>query len=330
MVDSLRHYEVALGLGVKHPVATEAKYRGVLYKKVVEDSPTMLRADSGHDYISHQFENFNRDSIGVGVIARLKSERLEQKVLKPFHNDIMIVDLVRRVSQCDLPVVLATSSLPEDAPLIDVCKSNGIKTFTGHPVSVLDRLLWLSYENQWGGVFRVTGDNPFTDPGLMKKMRDLFIEHELDYVRCNNVPFGVSGELFSVPYLWKLYLAMQNPLHSEYLSYFILKDNNARRGCIDLIGGDEQIKYLNLSVDYQDDLNRCYKVLQRIDSKKFEDITLEQVIGSLELTDSIARDKEVRLPTTSVTLDEYLSTIENLEYTVRVTEEITWMKSQVS
>ena len=311
MVSNIAHYKKSLlGPGIKHPTKRELSYRSVLYKKVV-NSDKMLRADTGSDYVSAMFESFKKDSIGIAVIARLKSQRLKEKVLRPFHTSSVIVDLCRRVELSEFPLYLATSSLAEDKLLLAECRNNKIKTFSGHPTSVLDRMLWLAFENKWGGIFRVTGDNPFTDPELMKRMAKILVEKDLDYVRVNGAPFGTTAEIFSTSYLWDLYLKMDNPMNSEYLSWFVLNDKKAKTGAINLDIENDNAKYVNLSIDYQEDLERCLLILKKIDKDNFNDVKFDEILNSINKNDIIDKSKIVKLPKGEfITLSEYIKIIE--------------------
>ena len=320
MVSNIKHYVVALGLGIKHPTNRELSYRSVLYKKYINDG-LMMRSDEGDDFIGNYFSKLNKSDVGVSVITRLKSKRLKEKTLKQFNNNEIIVDLCNRVKESECPVVLTTSNLNSDDKLVEVCKKNDISYYRGHPISVLDRMLSLAYDNKWGGIFRVTGDNPLTDPKIMKDMVTMFNEDDLDYVRVNGLPFGVSAELFSVSYLWELYLNMDNPLQSEYLSWFVLNDDNCKKGCID-ISYDDNLKYVNLSIDYKDDYDRCIKLLKNINKSLITDITLQDICTNVDLND-IDVEKEVKLPNNiSTSLKKYLEMIANCSYLNRKRIEI--------
>ena len=320
MVSNVKHYKTALGVKIKHPTERELSYRSVLYKKYIDDK-LMMRSDKGDDFIGNYFSKLSKSDVGVSVIARLKSKRLKNKTLKQFNNDEIIVDLCNRVKESKCPVVLTTSNLNSDDKLVEVCKRNDIDCYRGHPISVLDRMLSLAYDNKWGGIFRVTGDNPLTDPKLMSDMVTMFNEEDLDYVRVKGLPFGVSAELFSVSYLWKLYLNIDNPLQSEYLSWFVLTDDNCKRGCIDINFNDD-LKYVNLSIDYEDDYNRCIKLLKNINKSSIIDITLKDICNNVDLNE-IDMEKEVKLPNNiSISLKKYLEMTVNCSYIKRKKMEI--------
>ncbi len=319
MVHTIKHYELALGEKVKHPVKNELFYRNILFKKVVDDKTEDLkRADNGKDFLSYSFSNFSKQDIGVALIARLKSQRFPLKVLKKFAEKTIIEDLFYKLSKnvtCK-KVVLATSSLEEDCPLANLFNSNEI--FLGHPVSVLDRMLSFSRKENLGGIFRVTGDNPFTDSDLMNLMIDLFKENELDYVRVNNVPFGVSAELFSTSYLWRLYLNIENPLNSEYLSWFVLNDPNARKGCVNFMPKNSNTRFVNLSVDYKEDYERCLNLLKKINKEEFCRVNLADIISHLDFNDLVDSNRKIKLPQGKIiNYNSYLNLIDNVEYEIR-------------
>jgi sialic acid synthase SpsE/spore coat polysaccharide biosynthesis protein SpsF (cytidylyltransferase family) len=321
MVAKIRHYEQALGNGVKHPVSNELPFRNIIYKKVVGES-VLRRADQGLDFVSHRFGSFRSDRVVIALIARLKSQRLPLKVLKPFLNDILIADLYQKLttSKNAQSVYLATSSLPEDAPLVAEAESRGMNVFKGHPVSVIDRMLTLAWQEEAGAIFRVTGDNPFTDVGLIDEMIRLYQQNDLDYVRVNNVPFGVSAELFSVKYLWNLYLKMDNPMNSEYLSWFILQDKAIKMGCIDVESSVSNLDTINFSVDYPEDLENCYLMLKKINKKQNSEISLADIVKNSNDFPRIDPTKEIKLPEgEKINLREYLDLFKNANYFIRKT-----------
>ncbi len=319
MVQQLKHYQQALGDYKKHPTKSELPYRDVMYKKVLGGGD-FKRADAGTDYITHQFNSFKRADVGIALIARLKSKRLPLKVLKPFGETNIIDFLYQRLNTAKKvkDVFLSTSTLAEDTPLAEVGHQNNHNVYRGHAVSVLDRMLELALQEEWGAVFRVTGDNPFTDPELVDEMITLMVENDLDYVRANNVPFGVSAELFSTKYLWNLYLNMDNPMHSEYLTLFILNDEDAKKGCIDVVSEVEDLKYINLSVDYQEDYDSALKLAEAIGSENLKECTLQDMISVIVDFKREDKNKLIKLPEgKEVLFSEFLGSLENQTYVIR-------------
>lgn len=318
MVKLLKHYFKALGSHVKHPVLNESKYRSIMYKKVVLNEKTLKRSNDGEYFIEKKINSFDKKNIVVALIARLKSKRLEQKVLKPFHNNLLIVDLYNRISSSKkFKTVLATSDLKEDYPLCEIFSNNGFNLFKGDAVSVIDRMLSLAFEEKAASIFRVTGDNPFTDPYLMEEMVTLQNEYELDYVRVNNVPFGIGAELYSTKYLWNLYMNLETTYYSEYLTWYAINDKKVRIGCLDVESNNSN-QLINLSVDVKEDYLRCKSILGKFKNKKFEEISLKDILNSLEDINTLNVNKEIKLPEgNKITLKDYLELIESKNYVIR-------------
>lgn len=327
MVQKVLHYQTALGNKVKHPTASESPFRGVLFKKVLDGdlNKELKRADYGNDYLTEVFNSFDRQNVGVGIIARLKSKRLRKKVLKPFVNDTLISDLYHRIATAKgvKKTSIITSFLPEDDPLVNFCKQNGLDVFTGHPVSVIDRMLSFALENKLGTICRVTGDNPLSDPTILESMIELMKKENLDYIKVNNVPIGVGVELYSISYLWKLYLKMENPLTSEYLAWIALNDKESKKGCIDVVHPNPDLSYYNLSVDFQEDYDRCMKVLKEMDKTNFTEVTLKDVLDAMVLIKPSDRNMVIKLPGGEATsFEKFNALIDNSNYAVRAKLEV--------
>ena len=319
LVNQVKHYQLALGDYKKHPSKSELPYRTVMYKKLLKDG-SFKRADEGLDYMTHQFNSFKKEDVGIALIARLKSKRLPLKVLKPIHDTILIDFLYKRLnaSKRVKDTFLSTSTLAEDTKLANKAEDLNHKVYRGHAVSVIDRMLELSLQEQWGGVFRVTGDNPFTDVHLIDTMVEMFVEHDLDYVRVNNVPFGVSAELFSTKYLWDLYLTMDNPMHSEYLTLFILQDENAKKGCIDIESEVNDLKYINLSVDYQADYDRALSLAAKFPNKDLYALSFKDLVSEIDTLDREDKNKMIKLPEgEAIKFSEFLGQLSSMNYVIR-------------
>ena len=316
MVLNIKHYSKALGSRFKHPSKSEKFFRPILYKKILKGSDKQIRSNFGSTYIENLINNLKVESSVAAIIARLKSKRLPLKILKPFNNNELIIDLYKRVSKNkNYKTILATSNLIEDDPLTELFNKNNLSVFRGDPISVIDRLLELAIKENAGSIFRVTGDNPFTDPNLMEEMLSLMIKNNLDYVRVNNAPFGIGSELFSTKYLWRLYLKMKKIEFSEYLTWDVLNDDEVKAGSIDL---DHNHGLINLSIDYIEDYERCINLLQRIGIKNFESIRLKDIFRQLKNYKSVDKKTEIKLPEgNKILLKDFIDRLNDMNYVTR-------------
>lgn len=322
MVNSINHYKQAIGNGVKHPLKPELNFRSIIFKKYLGNG-VFKRNNDGETYIESEINSFDKANVTAAIIARLKSKRLKYKVLKQFGENESIISLNNRLqSNCRLikNIELATSYQVSDEPLANLFREKGLDCYQGHPESVIDRLLEVALKNRSGAVFRVTGDNPFTDPVLMDRMVEIFHKTDADYVRVNNVPFGISAELFKTSYLWQLYLNMEDPSVSEYLSWFILNDTSCKKACIEFECDKDFAKYVNLSIDYQEDYDYAISVLNKISKKDFNEIVLKDIIDNISDEHIVDIDKSIKLPKgLSILYKDYMKMIDESDYIYRET-----------
>ncbi|MCD4664159.1 MAG: N-acetylneuraminate synthase family protein, partial [Bacteroidales bacterium] len=322
LVNQVNKYKNALSNFFKQPVPSELPYRHVMYKKYIEKNGTIevKRSENGLDYYDFRASKHDKNKVIATIIARLKSKRLPLKVFQEFHNDLLIFDLISRVSTSKRvdKVILASSFLEEDKELLEETKKRNLNTYAGDPLSVIDRMIDLAEQEKAGAVFRITGDNPFTDPFLLDQMVDLYIKNDLEYVRANNLPFGVTAELFSIQYLYRLYYSLENPYQTEYLTWFVMLDEKSRKGCIDFLYEFPDIKRVGYSVDYTEDLERCKKLLSKINKNLFQDVSLKDIVTNTELADLIELDGAIKLPEgKSITFREYFQRLHDMKYIIR-------------
>jgi sialic acid synthase SpsE/spore coat polysaccharide biosynthesis protein SpsF (cytidylyltransferase family) len=322
LVNTILHYKQTLGKPVKHPVKSEKGFRNILFKKYFGNG-IFKRDNEGKTFIESEIDTFDKTNVTAALIARLKSKRLKLKVMKPFGEHESIVSLYERLkANCKniRHIELATSYLLEDEPLADLFEKKELPHYEGHPESVIDRLLEVAIKNKSAAVFRVTGDNPFTDPILMDRMVAIFQEQDVDYVRVNNVPFGISAELFKTSYLWKLYLKMEDPFVSEYLSWFVLNDEECDKACIEFKDKRDFVKYVNLSIDYPEDYEYATEVLTKINKIPFNSITLNDVLKNISNKHVVDVSKAIKLPGgVNMLYSDYMTLIDTTQYVYKET-----------
>ena len=69
--------------------------------------------------------------IGILVTARLKSMRLPMKVIKLIHGRPMIIHMLERLRLAQRPgnIIICTSCLAEDDPLIEIAQKENIQYY---------------------------------------------------------------------------------------------------------------------------------------------------------------------------------------------------------
>lgn len=286
LMKNIRKYMVVMGDNVKYPVKNEFKYKDIIHKKpiltkkvqknevIAENAINYVRSDHGipagyracylNKKASRELEvgtileesDFKKNKIVIAIIARLKSTRLKKKVLKEVDGKRLLDILIQRLKNLrnEVTIVLATSNLDEDKALIDVAKDNNIDYYLGDPENVLERLVCVGEKYNADAVFRITGDNVVNDLGITDIMINEYLMNNLDYIRTNKIPLGLSPEIFSMKCLYQIYDTMGNPNTSEYLTIYANKPDFFKVGIIKL---DDKYNSFNnrFSIDTIDDFN---------------------------------------------------------------------------
>lgn len=138
----------------------------------------------------------------VIIQARMGSTRLPGKVLMPLAGRPMlahVVERMRRTAGVD-EVVVATSVLPAEEPLVALCRELGTRCVRGSALDVLDRYRQAAAESDAGTIIRITSDCPLISPAVTGRVLAAFFAGDCDYCsNCNRrtYPRGLDTEVFS-------------------------------------------------------------------------------------------------------------------------------------
>ncbi len=124
--------------------------------------------------------------IAVVIQARTGSSRLPGKVLLPLAGQPLLVRVAERVLAASTPceVIVATTTMPDDEPVRELCRTVGVRCASGHPTDLLDRHLQAARECGADAVVKIPSDCPLVDPGVIDRVLQHFLQHlrEYDYV----------------------------------------------------------------------------------------------------------------------------------------------------
>jgi spore coat polysaccharide biosynthesis protein SpsF len=133
------------------------------------------------------------------IQARMASTRLPGKVLLPLGGRPMLERMIERVRRARLvdTLVVATTRLPEDEAIEDLCERVGVPCYrdSGRAEDVLGRLsraFWAYSSGPCDVVVRLTGDCPLSDPAVI----DLVIEGHHFSGAGLTVNTGVGGQSY--------------------------------------------------------------------------------------------------------------------------------------
>jgi len=159
------------------------------------------------------------------VTARMASKRYPGKAMVSLAGRPLIEVLLERIASVPVldSVALATSSRPENEPLVEIAKKLGIPPFQGDEDDVLRRSLDCAHHMRADHVVRVTGDNPLTDLETIERLVSLHLSSRADYtyVPGDALLMGILSEVVSVRALERSWERGDARHRSELMTLYI-------------------------------------------------------------------------------------------------------------
>lgn len=170
------------------------------------------------------------------IQARMGSTRLPGKVLKKVKDKTLLEYEIDRVKKAKLinKIVVATTDLPEDGVIEELCQTIGVDFFRGSADDVLDRYFqcaeaYPDYET----IVRITGDCPLIDPQVIDQVVNYFLDQGLDYasnVEVETYPDGMDLEVMKKDVLSRSAAEARLASEREHVTLHIRQNLNYRKG----------------------------------------------------------------------------------------------------
>lgn len=225
------------------------------------------------------------------VQARMGSERLPGKVIKPILNKPMILYTLERLNKSKYidKIVLATSNKDIEKPLVKIVSGAGFEVFYGDEDNVLKRYKEASDAYNGDVIIRITGDCPFIDSLIVDNVISNFLMYDYDYVRLD-VPDrfirGFDVEIFSKVALEKVYVLTKDldKMYKEHVTLYMYRHPEAFN--IGYVKGETfYSKDYRLCVDTKEDFELVTKIYEHF---KNEFISGKKVVEYLDSNPKIA------------------------------------------
>ncbi|MCH9633656.1 MAG: 8-amino-3,8-dideoxy-manno-octulosonate cytidylyltransferase [Chlamydiae bacterium] len=202
------------------------------------------------------------------IQARLRSQRLPGKALKPILGKAMLSYTFERLQAIQTPhkLVLATSDSPCDRALETLAHSHNISCFRGSEKNVLERFYQASQQFCGEILVRITGDCPLVQPSLLDRMLSDFMKSkgQIDYlsnVHPRSYPKGMDLEIFNSKTLNQTYIHAKDPYELEHVTPYIYR--NPHLFSIVNIPYHRDLSTFNVSVDTPEDFQRVSKLIEK-------------------------------------------------------------------
>lgn len=223
------------------------------------------------------------------VQARMGSTRFPGKMLAKLGDDPVISWVLQRVSRARLidKVVLVTTTLDRDDPLVELAENFKIEVFRGSEDDVLGRFI-AAIDCDSDIVVRICADNPFVDPIELDRLIEYYKHHECDYA-CNHqarlgsrYADGFGAEILSVELLRMIDRNASGARHREHVTSYLWE--NADIFSLHSLTAPSGLAFpdLRFDVDTPSDLERLSEVVRAgvcIDSSALEIINVFQTMG---------------------------------------------------
>ncbi len=160
------------------------------------------------------------------VQARMGSDRLPGKALKPVLGRPLLEYLIRQLRYCERldDIVIATSDLPRDDAIEEVVCRLGGGVFRGSELDVLDRYRGAAAAFDADRVVRITADCPLMCPTVVDRTVDDHAASGCDYTMNDvpgTLPRGYDVEVFSRDTLNKTHGIARRTADREHVTYYV-------------------------------------------------------------------------------------------------------------
>lgn len=191
------------------------------------------------------------------VQARMGSTRLPGKVMSIVNGVPMVELLLKRLSRARTvdQVVVATSTAPNNRPLIEYVEKLGYACESGSEDDVLNRYIHVARAHNADIVIRITGDCPLVDPNLVDQSVKKFITSRVSYLTNTDPPTypdGLDLEVMTLSALQQAIDETDEPFDREHVTPYI---RNSGRFTKSEMRNDEDLSHLRWTVDERADLN---------------------------------------------------------------------------
>lgn len=208
------------------------------------------------------------------IQARTGSTRLPGKVLRPLLGEPMLAWVIRRVRRCRLvdEVVVATTDLPADDAILEVCEREACQTSRGSESDVLDRYYRAALPHEPEFVVRITSDCPLIDPSVT----DCVVETlqsavpKADYA-CNTLPRtfprGLDVEVFAFEALETAWRECDRAEWREHVTPYLYDQEQRFRRVV--VANDVDYSDLRWTVDTSDDFELIRRIYDHFGASDF-------------------------------------------------------------
>lgn len=173
---------------------------------------------------------------GIIIQARIGSTRLPGKALLNLASQPVLWHIVNRCVQVPTSqVIIATSSLAQDQPIVKFCRDHNLDVFTGSETDVLSRYYLCAKKYHLNIILRVSADCPLADPYIMNRCLTALIDCGGDFCTTNmaniKVPLGLGVSAFTFSALSRVHQQARTAFDKEHVDPYFYAHQDQFRWC---------------------------------------------------------------------------------------------------
>ena len=214
-------------------------------------------------------------NVVIIIQARMGSTRLPGKILKKVMGRPLLEYLLERLKRVRKAseICVATTTKPQEQPILDICFRMSVKTFRGSEDDVLERYFLAAQYLKAEAIVRVTSDCPLIDPVEIDKLIGYYLEssNKYDYMTSclqRSYPMGMDAELFSFEALKKAHEEAKSQPEREHVTPYIYWNPDLFR--LGNVAYEEDQKDHRWTVDTPEDFELISKIIESLYPSKPE------------------------------------------------------------
>lgn len=232
----------------------------------------------------------------VVLQARTGSTRLPGKVLMPLAGAPLLERMLERVHAAATPfeTVVATTTLDEDESVRRLCRTLGVRCFSGHPDDLLDRHYRAALDARADVVVKIPTDCPLIDPHVIDRVMQAMLEAApfCDYVsnlHPATYPDGQDVEAMTFDALAVAWREAVRPMEREHTTPFLWE--RPERFRLGNVIWERNLDYSmshRWTIDYPEDYAFLAAVYDRLYDARRPAFGIDDVLALLEREPEIA------------------------------------------
>lgn len=221
--------------------------------------------------------------IGIITQARMGSTRLPGKVLRTINGVTILEYHLRRLQASQLPVYIATTTLPEDEAIVELAARLAVPCFQGAAQDVLGRYFATATYFNLSAIVRVTSDCPLIDGKLLGVEVARYVAAADPQLYLSNglvrsYPRGFDFEVFSYELLAEAHAHAHRAADREHVTPY-LHQNRTGNVHLESVVRATDASRLRVTLDTPEDLQLLEQLIGRYQA---DTLSGEQLITLLQ------------------------------------------------